>query len=179
MTDQEWAVIRNHPEVSYQILARLGRGYEWLAEVALQVHERSDGSGYPKGLEEADISELAAIIGLIDTYVAMIKNRPYRDKFVQTDAIKFIIKEAKDLFPARILKVFLNQISLFPVNTLVRLNNKSIGRVVSTDKSQPLRPTIELMYDTHGNRLQTREFVRLADNPLLYIIESINDSELP
>jgi HD-GYP domain-containing protein (c-di-GMP phosphodiesterase class II) len=179
LDEQELAVIRNHPEISYQALSRLGKGYEWLAETALQVHERSDGSGYPKGLKGEEISEIASIIGLIDTYVALIKNRPYRDKLVQTDAIKFIIKEAKALFPAKVLKGFLNQISLFPVNTIVRLNNKSIGRVLSTDKNQPLRPTIELLYSSRGNRLQEKEVVRLAENPLLYIIESINESELP
>lgn len=175
----ELEVIRKHPEDSAEILSRMGKRYQWLAETALQVHERADGSGYPKGLKGEEISELAAIIGLADTYAAMIKTRPYRKKFIQTEAVKFIIKEAKGLFPPRILKVFLNQISLFPVNTLVRLNNKSIGRVLSTDKKQPLRPTIGLLFDAKGNKMGKGEVIGLSENPLLYIVESIAENEVP
>ncbi|MEW6669451.1 MAG: HD domain-containing phosphohydrolase [Thermodesulfobacteriota bacterium] len=178
LEDFEMKVIKNHPEVSSQILSRLGKRYQWLAGVALQVHERVDGSGYPRGLKGEEISEIASIIGLIDTYIAMIKKRPYRDKFVQTDAIKFIIGEAKGRFPSRILKIFLNQISLFPVGTLVKLNNKSVGRVLATDKSQPLRPTIEILYDSLGHKQVKGEVVRLAETPLLYIVEGVNEKEL-
>jgi HD-GYP domain-containing protein (c-di-GMP phosphodiesterase class II) len=178
LDSHEILVIKNHPQLSSQTLNRMGDRYQWLAEVVLQTHERSDGSGYPRGLKEDSIAELAAIIGLIDTYLAMIKNRPYRDKFIQTDAVKFILKEAKNLFPAKILKIFLSQISLFPVNSWVRLNNKSIGRVVSTDRSQPLRPTIELFYDNQGKKLETREIIQLSQTPLLYIVESIDENSL-
>ncbi len=75
--------------------------------------------------------------------------------------------------------VFLNQISLFPVETYVRLNNKSIGQVLSTDQKQPLRPTIQLLYDGLGNRMEKQEVVRLSENPLLYIIDSIHEKDLP
>lgn len=178
LDDEETGMIRGHPRGSYEILAQLGERYIWLAEVALQVHERSDGSGYPQGLGGEQIYELALIIGLVDMYVAMIRNRPYRERFIQTDAIKFIVEEGKGLFPSKIRRVFLNQISLFPVNTLVRLNNKSIGRVLSTDRDQPLRPTIELLYDNAGDKMGEGEVIRLSENPLLYIVESIHEREL-
>lgn len=179
LEDHELNLIKNHPRVSAQILSRIGERYEWLAGTALQVHERMDGSGYPEGLKGNEISEFASIIGLIDTYMALIKNRPYRDKLVETDAVRFIIKEAKGLFAAKVLKVFLDQISVFPVNTYVRLNNKSIGRVVSTDKSQPMRPTIELLFDGLGNRLDKRDIVRLSDDPMLYVVKTVSEAELP
>lgn len=175
----EITVIKNHSQLSSQTLDRMGSRYQWLAEVVLQTHERSDGSGYPRSLKADSISELAAVIGLIDTYLAMIKNRPYRDKLIQTDAVKFILKEARNLFPPKVLKVFLSQISLFPVNSWVRLNNKSIGRVISTDRNQPLRPTLELLYDNQGKKLQPGEIVQLSQNPLLYVVESIDENKLP
>lgn len=179
LDDEEVEMIRDHPKRSYEILAQMGEKYQWLAEVALQVHERSDGSGYPYGLKGGEIYELSFIIGLSDVYVAMITDRAYRDKFVQTDAIKYIVEEGKGLFPAKIRKVFLNQISLFPVNTYVKLNNKSIGRVLRTDKGQPLRPTIELVYDSAGRRIGKRELIQLSENPLLYITESIHERDVP
>jgi HD-GYP domain-containing protein (c-di-GMP phosphodiesterase class II) len=179
LDDEERALVREHPRKSYEILAQMGERYMWLAEVAVQVHERTDGSGYPYGLKGGEIYELSLIIGLIDAYVAMISDRPYRGKIVQTDAIKHILKEAKEQFPSKIRKVFMHQISLFPVNTYVMLNNKSIGRVLSTRKEQPLRPTIELLYDSAGKKLDVPEVIHLSQSPLLYITESIHEKDLP
>jgi HD-GYP domain-containing protein (c-di-GMP phosphodiesterase class II) len=174
----EVEVIQQHPEVGAKILSGLGSKYGWLVDVVLQVHERSDGSGYPKGLKGPEISELASIIGLMDMYVAMIKKRPHRDRVLPPNAVKYIVKEAKEQFPPRILKVFLNQISLFPVNTYVRLNNKSIGRVIATDENQPLRPTIMLLYDGLGEKVGRRKSVNLASNPLLYIVDCLDEKGL-
>jgi len=179
LNDSEMTMIREHPKKSYEILDQMGERYRWLAEVAVQVHERTDGSGYPYGLKGGEIYELSSVIGLTDMYVAMTSDRPYRDKIVQTDAIKQIVEEAKGEFPASIRKVFLNRITLFPVNTYVMLNNKSIGRVISTDKHQPLRPTIEVLYNSTGGKMERREVVKLSDNPLLYITESIHPRDLP
>ena len=176
--EEEIKIIRKHPEISAEILGRMEEKYRWVADVALQVHERSDGSGYPRGLKGEEISEMASIIGLVDTYVAMIKKRAYREKYLQTDAIKYILKVGKTLFPARIVKNFLTHISLFPVNTYVRLNNKSIGRVISTDKNQPLKPKIELLYDSQGKKFEKRTIIKLSDNPLLYIVNSVDAQEL-
>ena len=179
LNDEEIAMIRDHPKKSYEILAEMGEKYSWLAEVALQVHERADGSGYPYGLKRDQIYELSFIIGLSDVYVAMIADRAYRERFVQTEAIKYIVEEGSDQFPTEIRRVFLNQISLFPVNTYVRLNNKAIGRVLCTDKNQPLRPTIELVYDGAGHKMMKREFIKLSENPLLYITESLHERDIP
>ncbi len=122
----ETQMVREHPKSSYKILAQFGQQYEWLAKVALQVHERADGSGYPYGLRGGEIYELSSIIGLSDVYVAMISDRPYRKKFVQSDAIDFIIKEGEELFPGKIRKAFLKQVSQLSADTYLMLRRKSI-----------------------------------------------------
>jgi HD-GYP domain-containing protein (c-di-GMP phosphodiesterase class II) len=179
LNDEEIAMIRDHPKKSYEILAEMGEKYNWLAEVALQVHERADGSGYPYGLKRDQIYELSFIIGLSDVYVAMITDRAYRERFVQTEAVKYVVDGCKGKFPAKVRKVFLNQISLFPVNTYVKLNNSFIGRVHRTHKNQPLRPTIELVYDSSGHKMVKRELIQLSENPLLYITESLHERDIP
>jgi len=179
LSPAEIATIREHPEISAQIVGQMGESFKWLAETALQIHERADGSGYPNGLRGEEISEFASIIGLIDTYVAMIKNRPYRNKHIQTEAVKSVIELGKGKFPTKVVKEFLNQITLFPVNSFVRLNNKSIGRVLSTDKSRPLRPTIELLYDGLGSKTEGRKIIHLSESPLLHIVETIDENGVP
>ncbi len=178
LSPDEIAVIREHPELSARIFSGMGEVFKQLGEVALQVHERSDGSGYPRGLKGKEISEAASIIGLIDVYMAMIKDRPYRDKYIQTQAVKSILELGKGKFPSNVVKAFLNQISLFPVNTLVKLNNGSIGRVISTDQGQPMRPTIELLYDGLGQKIDKSKTIRLSESPLLHIVASVDEKEL-
>jgi hypothetical protein len=169
LNHNETAMIKKHPAISHDILISMGEKYKWLADTALQVHERSDGSGYPKGLKGCDIMEPASIIGLVDSFMAMIQDRPYREKFIRTEAVKSIMEAGKGLFPPRIVKVFFNQISLFPINSFIRLNNGFVGRVTATDKNQPLRPTVEVLYDGSGNKLNKTQIVRLSEMPLLHI----------
>jgi len=178
LSPDEIAVIRKHPEISARIFGGMGEVFQQLGEVALQVHERSDGSGYPRGLKGKEISEAASIIGLIDVYMAMIKDRPYRDKYIQNQAVKSVLEIGKGKFPPKVVREFLNQISLFPVNTHVRLNNKSIGRVISTNREQPLRPTIELLYDGLGRKMDKAKIIQLSESPLLHIVGSVDEKDL-
>ncbi|HUT84687.1 MAG TPA: HD domain-containing phosphohydrolase [Thermodesulfobacteriota bacterium] len=178
LSAEEINEIRKYPERSAKILSRMGATFEWLAEVALQVQERSDGSGYPRGLRGEEIPEFASIIGLIDTYIAMIMNRPYRKKHTQTEAVKSIIESGKKKFRPKVLKGFLDQISLYPFSTYVRLNNKAIGMVRSTDRNQLLRPTIELLYDGLGQELEKKKIIDLSNYPLLHIVDTIDEEEL-
>jgi len=139
---KENQMIREHPKSSYKILAQFGQQYEWLAKVALQVHERADGSGYPYGLRGGEIDELSSIIGLVDVYFAMINDRPYREKFVQSDAIEFIVKEGERLFPIKIRNAVLKQISQLSADTYFMLRRKPIRQFGPLGESPIFRAVI-------------------------------------
>lgn len=73
----EFAIIRAHPDVGFDILQ--GVHFDWpIAEIALQHHERLDGTGYPKGLHEKEILPEAKILAVADVVEAMASHRPYR-----------------------------------------------------------------------------------------------------
>jgi putative nucleotidyltransferase with HDIG domain len=77
LTDIEMAIIRTHPEAGYQILKNVE--FPWpIATVVLQHHERLDGSGYPDGLRDNEISLEARILGVADAVEARTSHRPYR-----------------------------------------------------------------------------------------------------
>ncbi len=178
LSDQELKEIQRHPEISADILSKLGDKYRWLADVAIQVHERADGSGYPRGLKGEEIHDYAYIVGLVDIYSAMIKDRPYRDKIEQNRAMRSVIASSKGKFPVKIVKVFLNQISFFPVSSYVRLNDRSIGKVITTNSNFPLKPTVEILHDSLGNRLKEPRIIDLSQESLLYITESIDEKDI-
>jgi len=178
LSEKELKIIQRHPDMSADILSKLGDEYRSLADVAIQVHERADGSGYPRGLKEEKIHDYACIIGLVDMYSAMIRDRPYRDRFEKNIAMKSIIASSKGKFPVKIIKVFLNQISFFPVNSYVKLSDRSVGRVITTNPNFPLKPTVEILYDSLGNRLAEARIVDLSGEHLLYITGSVDEKDI-
>ncbi|MBF8251397.1 MAG: HD-GYP protein, partial [Deltaproteobacteria bacterium] len=66
-----------------------------------------------------------------------------------------------------------------PTGSYVVLNSKAIGRVVETNEASPLRPIIEMLYDSMGKKLAEKKIVKLQDTPLLYITDSVFEEDLP
>lgn len=178
LTDQEYKVVQQHSEFGYQILKIHSDQYPYLAEVALQVHERIDGTGYPQGLRGDEIHDYAQIIGLVDIYEALCHSRPYRDGFPHFYAIKEIIRTCKISFQRIYLKALLNAVSIFPLSTLVRLNSNAIGRVIQTFPGRPMRPRLRIEFDSQGRKVLAERVVHLPDNPLLYIVDSVSEDDI-
>ena len=78
LTEAEWCVMRRHPEIGHQILARVESLSE-AARIVLTHEERFNGTGYPQGLSGNHIPLWARLFAVIDTLDAMTSNRPYRD----------------------------------------------------------------------------------------------------
>ncbi len=178
LTDYELKELQRHPQISADILSRLDENYRWLADVALQVHERADGSGYPFGLKEGEIHEYAYIIGLADMYADMTSDSSHGERIEPNAAIREILDTAQEAFIGSVIKAFLNQISFFPLGTYVKLNDRSVGRVINTNPDYPLKPTIEVIYDSLGSKVPNSRVVDLSQQILLYITGSIDEGEI-
>jgi len=77
LTEQEWAIMRSHAQVGFDLVKRIPF-LSGAAEIVLTHHERCDGSGYPRGLKTAEIPIGARIFAVADTVDAMTSDRPYR-----------------------------------------------------------------------------------------------------
>jgi HD-GYP domain-containing protein (c-di-GMP phosphodiesterase class II) len=172
LTADETTLVRQHPERGFRILQRLGAEFEWLANVALQEHEREDGSGYPRGLKGDEIHEYAKIVGLADAYESLTHFRPYRNKRGAFDAVKELITVQRAKYPDHALKGLIRGLSTFPVGSHVRLNSMEIARIVATNPAFPLRPVIEVVAGPRGERLASPRRVDLSTNTLLYVTEA-------
>lgn len=179
LTESEVSLIRNHPEIGKKALSALGEMYPWILRVVYEHHERENGQGYPQGLKGNDIHEYAKIIGLCDTYEAMTHDRPYRKALMQFVSVRDLVEAKNLLFSPRILKIFLEEISLYPVGSYVKLNNKTIGKVIATNSGQPLKPVIQLLFDSNGNRIVEDKIINLVETPVLVIIGGVTEEELP
>ncbi len=178
-TDQEMAEMRRHPQYGYEILSQLGEQYRWLAEIALQEQEREDGSGYPRGLRGEQIHEYARAIAVSDFFAGLTRSRPDRRGMMPYEAVKFIIQNQRPLFNQRVLKVLLSKLSAFPLRSYVKLNSGAIGRVVETFENHPLRPSVEILYDSQGRRVRNTQTINLRETPILHISDVISEEDLP
>ncbi len=77
LTDEEFALIKQHPVIGYEILKHLDN-FRYVLPGVLHHHEAIDGSGYPYGLKGEQIPLVARILAVADAYDAMTTNRPYR-----------------------------------------------------------------------------------------------------
>ncbi len=180
LTNEEYALIKKHPQLGYDIIVNvLDKKYQWLADVVFQEHEREGGQGYPRGITGKEIHEYAKIIGMVDVYEALSHPRPQRKRFLPYEAAKVIVNSSKNAFAPRMIKMLITKLSCFPIGSYVVLNSKAIGRVVETNESSPLRPAIEMLYEPMGKRLPVPKLIKLQDTPLLYIVDSIFEEDLP
>jgi HD-GYP domain-containing protein (c-di-GMP phosphodiesterase class II) len=179
LTAEETRILRERPNYSYKILRSFGKDVAYLAECAAQVYERIDGSGYPRGLKGDEIHEYAQIVGLLDMYEALIHSRPQREKVPHFTAVKEIFNTCKERFQRVYLKELLNVFTVFPIYSYVRLNSGAIGKVIETYSEQPMRPKLLIVLDSQKRPVLTHRIVSLSENPLLNIVDSVSESELP
>jgi HD-GYP domain-containing protein (c-di-GMP phosphodiesterase class II) len=179
LTESEFAEIRKHPEIGSDLLSPYQHEYPWLLKAVYQHHERENGQGYPQGIKGDAINEYAKIIGICDSYEAMTHSRPHKRAIMQFDSIRQLIQSKEGLFSPNILKLFLQEMTIYPVGSYIKLNNAAIGRVIATNKLQPLKPVIEILIDGKGDRLSEKDIVNLAENAVLTITEVVSEDKLP
>jgi putative two-component system response regulator len=107
LNEQEWAVMKTHPQIGYDILSKSDAPiFQLAAEVALRHHEKWDGSGYPGGLSGKDIPESARIVALADVFDALSMKRPYKEPWAIERIIEHINAGAGTHFDPRLVSVF-------------------------------------------------------------------------
>jgi putative nucleotidyltransferase with HDIG domain len=97
LTDDEFDVIKRHPEVGAELVRELGFSGQ-VARLVLDHHERLDGSGYPRGLGAPDLDIETRIMAVCDVFDALLSQRVYRDAWSLEDALDLITREAGTKF---------------------------------------------------------------------------------
>jgi len=110
LNDEEWGLIRKHPEVGFRI-AQATSELKPIAKFILSHHERWDGKGYPQGLKGENIPLLSRILSIVDSFDAMTNARSYRSALTKEEAMEEIIKNAGSQFDPKITQLFVEIIS--------------------------------------------------------------------
>ncbi len=105
LSDEEFDIIKQHPEIGYRIVEQLGKLHFTLPGV-LYHHERWDGRGYPQGLAGDDIPLMARIIAVADSFDAMTSSRPYRNAMPLSQACEIIQEGSGKQWDAMLVRCF-------------------------------------------------------------------------
>ena len=174
----ELKTLKDRPNSASQILQCLGPEHAVIAECAAQVYERIDGSGHPRGLKAEEIHEYAQIIGLLDMYEALVHTRPNREKLSFFEAVKYIFKSCKTQFQRRYMKSLLRVFTMFPVDSYVQLNSEAFGKVLEAHPDQPMRPKLQILFDSQRRKVLAEQVVALTEAPLLNIVRCVPEKEI-
>jgi HD-GYP domain-containing protein (c-di-GMP phosphodiesterase class II) len=179
LSPDEWEVMRQRPVHSHEILLTLGADYRAIAEIAHQAYERLDGSGYPRQLTVDGVSLEASIIGAVDLFEAIIHPRPYK-KTVPAAAMYGVdnMMRMSNQFGDGVLKALVRGVGLFPVGTFLRLNSGEVARVSKSRQGNPMRPVVEVLWNTQKQALKKPKVVDLMQAPHLYVYRPLSTEDL-
>lgn len=93
LTDEEYAIIKRHPQMSYEVLKPVA-SLAGVMRIVIEHHENFDGTGYPNGLKGEEISLAGRVMHVVDVFDALTSDRSYRRKFDTRRAMDIIQKEA-------------------------------------------------------------------------------------
>lgn len=162
------SLIRMHVEYGVELLRRTDVDYQ-VVDVAQNHHERFDGSGYPMGKSEDEISMFAQIVGLVDSYDAMVSERIYRSALSHERAVRELYEMRGKAFQAEMLEQFIQCLGTYPVGSIVELTNGDIGIVVQQNGLRRLRPQVMLILD--------REHKPLDLFPIVNLLNEVEDND--
>lgn len=174
----ERTVLERHPIAGHDLVAALGSDYLWLAQVIRQAHERWGGQGYPERLQGRAIHEFAHVIGICDIFEALISPRPYRRTLMPHEAVQELIQKERVAFPREVLKALVEQISVYPLGTQVRLNTGEMGTVIRLNPRFPLRPVVRLA-EVSVRPGMLSAIQDLSVMPTLYVIGTVKVANAP
>ena len=106
LTEEEWKIMKTHPELGASLLGHFD-SYREISAIILAHQEHFDGTGYPRKLKGEDIPLFARIIAIADAYHAMTSNRPYRKALPASQAIQELKRHRGTQFDSALVDAFM------------------------------------------------------------------------
>jgi putative nucleotidyltransferase with HDIG domain len=153
----EAQIIKSHAVKSIEYLKKNAKINDNIRNIILQHHERFNGTGYPNGLVQENISVYAQILSACDVYSALASDRSYRNKVNPQERIEYFRGSGGYYFDYEIVKILLDSVSIYFNGQWVKLNTGEVGIIVGIEQEFSTRPYVRILYDKHGNRVDEYE----------------------
>jgi HD-GYP domain-containing protein (c-di-GMP phosphodiesterase class II) len=168
LTDEEFGIMKTHSALGETVLLeQVDRVPSGVLRVVRHHHERVDGSGYPDGLTGDKFRPGMIICAMADVYDALSSDRVYHKGMMPHEALKVVFSLRDKHFPGIWVDKFVQSLGIYPVGTVVRLNNGLIGVVVSVNHSCLTKPKVRGIMNPAGKRLDDPRTYDLTESSLL------------
>lgn len=144
LTSEEFQVMKKHTIYGYEILRETVGITHRQALVALQHHERMDGSGYPMGVKRNDIDLFSRIVSVADVFHAMSSNRVYQNQFPFYKVIAEMERDMFGILDPEITLLFIKKTMSSLVGNIVLLTDGRKGTILTVSRNNPTRPLIKI-----------------------------------
>jgi len=172
LTEKEVFYFKQHSKLGYKAIEKFNTRLQTIADIIYQHHERLDGSGYPEGLENGELTKEGKILSLVDVYECIIHPRKHRDALVPLKNVQSLLNKSGRAFDPAIVTTLYNTLTVFPENVFVKLNSGEIGKVVQKNHDNPKHPKIKILYSSEGERIAPR-ILDLAKSESKEIYQSV------
>lgn len=160
---RQFLEITKHPILVFDALRNAGDIPKRSAYIAYQMHERCDGSGYPRRRTSEQIHFLSRTAAVADAYVALVSRRPHRPAMMPYYAMEKMLRDAnRGLFDPPAVRSLLRTLSLFPIASHVELSDGRIARVLRAGTDY-CRPTVDA----------EDELIDLMATPALSVVRAV------
>jgi HD-GYP domain-containing protein (c-di-GMP phosphodiesterase class II) len=172
--------IQAHPLYTYKIVNKELLYPEDVGVVVLQHHERWDGEGYPRRTTGTAIDMGARIVSVADAFEAMVSKKAYRNSMMGYQAMKNLLSDNSRRFDPDVLKAFIQTMGIYPIGSIILLNNGALARVVEVQGAAPLRPKIRILIDEFGKVFKQDEgdVIDLLTEKSLFIARAVDPKEV-
>ena len=161
LSSDEIELVRTHVLRGVERLRRANISAD-ITDIVVQHHERHNGSGYPHRLKGPEISTIGACAGIVDTFGAMTKHRPYANEMSPSNVLGILHKWRDGLFNGWLVEEFIRCIGIFPVGSVVELNTGEVGIVISQNIAKRLQPRVMVIKDAKGQPLRPQKLLDLS-----------------
>ena len=145
LTHAEMKIFSAHVEHSVQIIRERCDMAQEVIDIVARHHERVDGNGYPLGLKGEEIGVYGEMAGLVDSYCAMLSQRPYRNALSAQRALEQINRLRNRKFSGAVIDQFIQCLGLYPVGTLVELESGDVAVVIAQNRIRRLKPKLMII----------------------------------
>lgn len=165
LTREEYEYAKKHVDEGLKILEKTPDIPMTTTLIVAQHHERADGSGYPKGLIENEITLPAQIAGLIDVYCAITSNKSYAKAIYHQKALDEIYNLGGSQFRKELIDQLVQFMGIYPVSSLVELNTGEVALVVQQNQVRRLLPRLMILLAPDKTRYQAPIMLNLLLQP--------------
>ena len=179
LSEAELEQIKSHPLHSSKIVKKELFGSHEVNLIAMHHHERWDGQGYPDQLVGQSIDIGARIVSVADAFEAMVSKKSYRNSLSGYQAVKNLLADNARRFDPAVIMAFTKVMGIYPIGSIVRLNDNSVARVKKVNTDAPMRPVIEILMDKTGKVISSNKVptVDLLADKTLFIKQAIDPGE--